>query len=363
MSNFARRFGLIVRPLAGLLVTVGFFALVELVLAAVGFAYHPPSPIIVWNRAQDEELRSAEGMHRFNPFWFWEPRPGAAVAGCGGELINEAGFRGPLRPQARVAGVRRIVALGDSSTFGMGVCANDTYSAQLESSIAGTEVLNFGVIGFSAFQGAKLFSMRAVRYRPDLVMVAFGAVDELLPAIDYDVDAKFAITSRSFDGPSRWADRLGRLRSFQLMERLLRGAPTRSEQLMKDTEDNWQAWNHGRADYRRTQTVPSFERSLTEIVADVKRMDASVIFIVPPRRKAVEIRWPWAMEYAEAITRVAAAEHVPVVDVRSAFRSRPDSDSTLFVDDYHPNRDGHRLYGQLLADSVRGVSRDAVRSR
>jgi lysophospholipase L1-like esterase len=349
--------------LAGLLVATAFFILVELVLAAAGFAYHPTSPIIVWNRAQDEELRSAEGMHRFNPSWFWEPRPGAAVAGCGGERINDAGFRGPLRSQARLAGVRRIVTLGDSSTFGMGVCANETFSAQLESSIRGTEVLNFGVIGFTAFQGAKLFSTRATRYRPDLVLVAFGAVDELLPAIDHDVDAKFAITSRSSTAATRWADRLGKLRSFQLMEWLIRPATPRSDQLIKETEDNWQAWNHGRADYRRTQTVPSFERSLTEIVTAVKRANASVIFIVPPRRTAVEIRWPWAMEYVEATARVAAALHVPIVDVRSAFRSAPESDRTLFVDDYHPSRDGHRLYAQIIAESIRDVSRDLVPSR
>lgn len=117
----------------------------------------------------------------FPPSWFWELRPGASVPNCAGERINDAGFRGRPYPEARQLGRLRVVTLGDSSTFGMGVCAGQTYSAILERSLPESQVLNFGVIGFSAFQGAKLFAGRARQYRPDIVLAAEPLTNSFQP--------------------------------------------------------------------------------------------------------------------------------------------------------------------------------------
>ena len=100
-------------------------------LHLVGFQYREPS-LIIWNPREDRRLEAGEGMHRFQPYWFWELRPGAEVDGCPGERINRAGYRGPERPRARRPGTLRILALGDSSTFGMGLCWEKTYAALLE---------------------------------------------------------------------------------------------------------------------------------------------------------------------------------------------------------------------------------------
>src|SRR5262245_54524533 len=118
---------------AGLLVAALFFLALEILLAFAGFHYRPSSPILIWNRAEDEKMRQTASLHRIHPYWFWELRAGAPVPDCPGERINDAGFRGPLRQEALTPGVTRIVALGDSSTFGMGVCAAEAYSANLES--------------------------------------------------------------------------------------------------------------------------------------------------------------------------------------------------------------------------------------
>lgn len=45
---------------------------------------------------------------------------------------NARGFRGPVLARAKPAGALRVVAVGNSSTFGWGVNDDETYPAQLE---------------------------------------------------------------------------------------------------------------------------------------------------------------------------------------------------------------------------------------
>jgi hypothetical protein len=200
----------------------------EGILRLVGFQYHAPSPITIWNSARDQEMVTSDGRFRFHPYWFWEVRPGTPIPNCGSERINPAGYRGPARPPAPAPGKRRIVVLGDSSTFGYGVCQPDTYAALLERELPDAEVLNFGMIGYSAFQGEQLLEGRVLAYRPRVVLAAFGTVNELLPALGYDVDEKFRITSRVGPWAALWRDRLREVRLFQLADRLAAGGGHRT---------------------------------------------------------------------------------------------------------------------------------------
>jgi hypothetical protein len=72
----------------------------------------------------------------------------------------------------------RIIALGDSVTFGLGVDRNESYPAVLERMLnANTsgnlkfEVLNFGVRGFTMYQKVELFKKKALIYKPDLIII------------------------------------------------------------------------------------------------------------------------------------------------------------------------------------------------
>jgi len=71
--------------------------------------------------------------------------------------------------------VYRIIALGDSSTLGVGVRNNETYCALLESflnqsknSLRSYEVINGGVAGYSSLQGLRYFKSEITQYQPDL---------------------------------------------------------------------------------------------------------------------------------------------------------------------------------------------------
>ncbi len=80
-------------------------------------------------------------------------------------------------------GTFRIVALGDSSTFGWGVNTDEIYPHVLEETLrerhpgAGVEVVNLGVCGYSSFQGLILLEREALRYDPDVVTLSYGSND------------------------------------------------------------------------------------------------------------------------------------------------------------------------------------------
>lgn len=307
MSSSSRGVRLLGDLLVSLAVAGVLLAAVEATLRLAGFEYAPPSPITIWTPARDVELTRTDSMYRFHPYWFWEPRPAAPVKECPGERINSAGFRGPERPRARSDGTVRIVTLGDSTTFGVGVCWNQTYSAVLEHEIPGSEVLDFGVTGFTTFQGEKLLVERALAYDPKVVLAAFGACNEQFAASPHPVEAKFAITSRTSPRMAAWRGHLRRLRIFQAIERVVATPPDRAQRGAGLV--NWAKWYRGSRDYTPNQSVPSFERSLEAIVADA----------------------------------------------RAAFRAAPDADTTLLADDWHPSAEGHRFYGRFLAGKLRSL--------
>jgi lysophospholipase L1-like esterase len=94
---------------------------------------------------------------------------------------NAEGLRSPpLQPP----GTRiRILAIGDSTTFGLGVGDHETWPAQLEALLnarAGAPryaVINAGVIGYSSYQGLRYLEQRGLALGPALVIATFGNND------------------------------------------------------------------------------------------------------------------------------------------------------------------------------------------
>jgi lysophospholipase L1-like esterase len=97
--------------------------------------------------------------------------------------LNEDGFRSAPIPAVKRAGVLRIACIGDSWTFGMNVNQDQTYPARLEALLkqerpaSEVEVINFGVLGYSSFQGLELLKRRVLDLHPDVLVIGFGMND------------------------------------------------------------------------------------------------------------------------------------------------------------------------------------------
>jgi lysophospholipase L1-like esterase len=115
--------------------------------------------------------------HRRDSVLGWTLQPGQ----YGATHVNSLGFRGPEWRPAKPPGAERIAHLGDSCTMGFTIPADgDVYGALLEGLLRqrrpDTEALNFGVDGYSSYQGRLLLD-RVFEYRPDYVTLYFGYND------------------------------------------------------------------------------------------------------------------------------------------------------------------------------------------
>jgi lysophospholipase L1-like esterase len=102
--------------------------------------------------------------------------------------VNSKGLRNPETPYEKPEGVYRVLALGDSWTFGFRMNEADAYPRQLErelneraaerGDIRRFEVINAGVIGYSTDQEAAWLRVEGWKYQPDLVLVNYYPVND-----------------------------------------------------------------------------------------------------------------------------------------------------------------------------------------
>ena len=138
-------------------------------------------------------LGGAETILRFNgygnlelyepdPALYWKLKPNQ---NCYTKIdrrpvhINSQGTRGPEFMPVKQPDTIRILSLGDSRTFGWGLAENETYSGQLQQllqqqlgSSKRVEVINAGVNAWSYPQMLVYFRDTALRYQPDIVVLA-----------------------------------------------------------------------------------------------------------------------------------------------------------------------------------------------
>jgi lysophospholipase L1-like esterase len=126
-------------------------------------------------------------------------RPGLrATYGRTDVSINEIGLRDdPIAPKAD--GEYRIVAVGDSVTFGWGVPRADTFTEQLERDLARrlgrpVTVINGGVGGYNSVQELAFLREDGLRLSPDLVLLVYvyNDVDRFVGPARPDEDLSLA---------------------------------------------------------------------------------------------------------------------------------------------------------------------------
>jgi len=149
-----------------------------LILAEVGLRYHFSNHGSIREQQlylyTDDQLR-AEAVEQPMPFLNIAPVPG-------GEN-NRLGYRGEEVAIPKPGGVFRILTLGDSTTHGIGVSPQNTYTEQLERiltedySIADVEAINGGVPGYTTWGHVVNLAFRGLELEPDLIIVYSAVLD------------------------------------------------------------------------------------------------------------------------------------------------------------------------------------------
>jgi len=294
----------------------------------------------------------------------WRLRPGARGRWAGVEVeINDKGVRGPELPYEKPAGVRRIVWLGDSVTFGFRIEGHEkTFPFRVEPALetatgVAIETVNGAVDGWSQWQQAGWLESEGVRYAPDLVIVGF---------VLNDVTEKFGLQRFGGSGEgfqlsqtATWMDAwFGRSATLhfarQLGARLRFGADTRGGAIREQLLDVQALAEHPeRPDVREAWRI-TFEE-LTRLFDWCDAHGVAAALVVFPF--TFQFDAPERLDTPQTLLReFAAARGLPFFDLLGPLGAWLDRENAapdvLFLDEDHLTERGHAVVAELVAEFV-----------
>jgi hypothetical protein len=121
---------------------------------------------------------------RYDELLGWSHRPGASGVHRHPDFaarveISAQGLRDRVYPEARVDGLCRMLAVGDSFTWGFGVQRDEIWHERIEARHPDWEILNAGVAGYATDQELLYLEHRGLALRPDVVLLLFHPNDLL----------------------------------------------------------------------------------------------------------------------------------------------------------------------------------------
>lgn len=316
------------RKLRSLAVSLGLSGLITLallegicrILDPIGISYYP------------ETAHWLDTMIVEDPIGYWN-RPGQAGTYYGAPVsINSIGLRGPEVPPKAPNEVR-VLFMGDSFPFGIGVAAEDALPAQLEARLdehaspgIDYRVLNMGVVSYNSTQEARQLEELGVGLKPDLVVLAFAVNDiepvmwvfdkRRSPVVDY-AQRSYALSLLAF---------VARNVKFKLF-----GFSGIALGEFRDDSPRWR----------------EVERSLARMSSLSHGAGARFVVFVYD-----DLVGPKGL--VEAAGRRAG---YPVLDLEPAMRERlAGRDPHVWMNsvvDSHPNAEGNRVWSELLEDALR----------
>lgn len=263
---------------------------------------------------------------------------------------NIAGFRGADFPSTKPDGTIRIVAFGDSSTFGWGVDDDETYLSLLVEELSAQhpehtfELINFAMPGDSSEFGKLIFNTFIDNIAPDIVIIGFGANDARLATLPH----RQAVELFKQQGA------LQRFRSFLLRNSEL--IKTLARTLSKVGEMPTQ----GRQEKRAAVSIKEYRENLRYFQRKSKKAGAHTVIFVSActpnsyqkaMRKVAENQEVMYVP-AQALLRKAIPDiqqgsmfHQELNAIQNTYGSLLNKQPVLYVtsDACHPNIIGHAL--------------------
>ncbi len=244
--------------------------------------------------------------------------PNAEILGA--YRTNSRGWRGPAVAEARAPGALRLLALGDSTTFGLGVREAQRWTDVLQR-LLGTllegrravEVVNAGLPSYSSCQNLVQLERELPRLRPDAVLWSVTGHNDSCATLGR-TDAEQVAWARGLR--SLW-DGLALVRAAGLATQPPSGPS-------------------------RLRVAPAeLEANLRAAAGVARRAGVPLVILISARTATVVRHAPMQAEVDAIVERIAAEEGVPVADARPRFAALAPREP--FPDTVHPDPDGHRL--------------------
>jgi len=297
---------------------------------------------IVTRRTEESMLVSPHlnwtKCHQYDPDLMWTLRPDLRDEPQSYPFVNRkptwtVSTNGLGLRQAAVQpkGTRyRILCLGDSRTYGLGVNDDETWPLQLQAILEDQspgvyDVVNAGVPGYTAFHGVTYLDVRGFELEPDMALVCFGynEASEVPPPGLGDWD---------------WENPNAHCGIVTLLIRAFRGAGLERETL---------------ASHRTTRLTPGeYLDSLLEIGRLCRAHGVVPVYLAWPALPEALGEQFDRLHYASLGAKAGQLVGAPSIDLTDFIRANAQA---IFIDDVHFNARGNRLLAEYIAGELGAV--------
>jgi lysophospholipase L1-like esterase len=245
--------------------------------------------------------------------------PSLPVAGV---TPNRLGLRGPVPPTPKPEGELRLLFLGDSTCWGLGVSLDGTFGARVAGMAGPDASFLLGAFpSYSSYHSAVLLD-RLLPFEPDAVVLYVGARndgDRARYYADSDIPARRARLDAGWH----------RLRVLRALE----GGFDRMTMLVR------RLW-----DEPAQARVPpeAFRHNLEHMLEQLAQAGIPAFVVLPVVSRGFETEHPLFRRYRDILVEVAARESAVVVDLEAVLGEQADAERFFFPDGFHLSEEGHR---------------------
>ncbi len=260
---------------------------------------------------------------------------------------NRLGLRDAEFAVPKPAGLRRLLVLGDSFTFGLSVRDDAApFPEQLERALAaraqqagqaGVEVHNGGIPGSLTGDWVELWDRVAPEIEPDALLIVFflrdGTRTGSIP--DFFGEIYQEITQRN---------QASRLYSFSFLYRSYRDGRDRQEVGSRYTQRFHDAYFGAESETTEWRAAQQNLRALRD---RARARSIPVGLALFPVLVNLDAEYPF-QPICDLLARFAQANQLPLLDMLDAFRGQPDAELWVSSWDQHPNARAHAIAAAAL---------------
>lgn len=257
--------------------------------------------------------------------------------------INSCGFRDYEYPQLRMPDTIRILAVGDSCTFGTGLRLEDTYPKQLEKALNDflknksmrAEVINTGVPSYNTVYEYYFIEEVGVKYSPDIIIIGYVYNDSIL---------NYPLTSSKYKFLNNIKDFLRQLYSYEFivdkiydLSYAVKGLASNDPAVRRENieylySDGYAGWQKNKEAFIK----------IRELAA---RKGIKVIYLIYPKIEKLD-DYPYGF-YHQKVKEALSKEQY-VLDLFPYFQDKIDRELWVNNFDSHPNRKANTLISDAI---------------
>jgi len=292
-------------------------------------------------------------------------RPGVVTSVRGIDVrVNQLGLRGPEVSAVPAPGVHRVLALGDSATFGEGLAEADAFPPQLERELRTLtgerwEVLNAGVQGYNTADELGLLETRGLALAPEAVVVGFNLND-----FDYGpvINSQGILTRDRATRAGTWS--LANLSEFYLVLRWLAVMRQKAFVAWSTNDVPLEPPGKGFSQFDRVVSVvrkryyaePNDDRwqtmvdSLHGLARVAREHGVRLVVAIIPDGDQLEAPEPTTPLPQQKLRAICADAKLDCLDLYPVFVAA--GATGLHLDIMHPNAAGQKIIAKALADRL-----------